>query len=128
MKFLEKAREMNTITKLLIKAITMHSNWVQWAATKFQKKGYLAETVICAYGNEQIVGEVRKFGGGYVFWSKACAGCRVGARLIEDYQKTKKFTESTTMCALLENALFTKAKVSEGDIYNLLPLELRKKK
>lgn len=95
--------------------------WIIWIANKLRKKGYLADLDICAYGNNQIVGKVIKYGGAYIFWSKACSGCPFGEELIRDYKKNRQLPKELS-CALLKNALISQKPVSEGEVKKLLPL------
>jgi len=98
-------------------------NWLGWIVKKLSKKGVLIDPQICAYGNTQIVGRVKKYGNGYVFWSKACGGCPIGEQLILNY-KNKKELPKDLPCILLKNALISQTPVAEGEVVMLLPLEL----
>lgn len=102
---------------------TKKKRWIWWIINKLHKKGILIDPLICAYGNPQIVGKVKKYGNGYIFWSKACGGCPIGEQLILDYKKKKKLPKDLP-CVLLKNALISVTPVAEGEIVKLLPLEL----
>lgn len=99
------------------------SKWLAWIIKKLNKKGILADPQICAYGNSQLVGRVKKYGNAYIFWSKACTGCALPAQLIIDYSKTKELPKDLP-CVLLKNALISPTPVAEGEVVQLLPLEL----
>ena len=107
-------------SKIRTHKIKKVKRWLKWVSSRLMKKGYLADTDICAYGNDQLVGKVKEFGGGYIFWSKACSGCTVGIIMLEEFKKKKKVPEQSP-CILLKNALITKTKVSEGEVVKLLP-------
>lgn len=96
------------------------TKWIKWLINKLRKKGYLVDLDICAYKNEQIVGKVIRYGGTYVFWSKACSGCSIGGELIRNYKKNKQLPQKLP-CALLKTALISQKSVSEGEVI-LLPL------
>ena len=100
------------------------AKWLDWLITKLRKKGYLVGN-ICAYKNTQIVGEVKQYGGAYIFWSKACTGCYPGLNVIEEYKKTRQLPTDFP-CVLLKSVLISLTPIKKGDIINLPPLKVNR--
>src|SRR5438105_3832761 len=86
-----------------------NTNWVAWAAALLKRRNILIDTSICAYGNTQIVDRVKPFGGGSIFWSKACGGCNLGATIIKLHKENRIPTKVLEpFCALLQTGLLTR--------------------
>lgn len=116
-KLIKKATQIAKIKKT--------TKWIMWIVKKLRKKGYLVDIDICAYGQNHIATRVRKFGNAYIFWSKGCSGCQVGQILIAKYKSNNKIPKELS-CALLKNALISKGPVKEGEVVQLLPLDINR--
>ncbi|SRR5213075_2960317 len=94
------------------------ANWRHWACNLLRRRHITVEPSVCAYDKIHLVGKVQSFGGGSLFWSKACSGCELGKLLISTYETFKKVPQDAH-CALLASGLLTRDKVKVGQVYHL---------
>jgi len=92
--------------------------WRLWAYRILRRKNFPIDLSICAYGKSHIVERTKPFGGGYIFWSKACSGCAIGQAII-DIKKRKNIEPDKAHCRFLESGLLTRDQIKTGDIYTL---------
>lgn len=117
---------MSSLTQLVNyfrKSKSTNSNlnkWRQWAYKILRRRNFPMDLSVCAYGKTQLVDHVKPFGGGYIFWSKACSGCHIGDAIINLYKTNRiGFVPRNKHCVFLESGLLTRDPVKPGDLYIL---------
>ncbi|SRR5258706_4662344 len=100
------------------------NKWRLWAFKILRRKNFPIDLSICAYGKNQLVDRVKPFGGGSIFWSKACSGCHIGDAIINLYKTDRtEFIPTHKHCLFLESGLLTRDPVKPGDVYILPPFK-----
>jgi hypothetical protein len=122
---------MSNLTQMLkyfqtSKKVSSLDKWRKWARQILRRKNVTVDLSICAYGNEQLIEKVRPFGGGYLFWSKACGGCPIGRGMLKlvvsQRRNPQEILDAPTHCVFLESGLLTRDAVKPGQVYQLPPV------
>jgi len=98
--------------------ISILNKWRRWAYQVLKRRNFPLDLSICAYGKHHLVDRVKPFGGGYIFWSKACNGCQLGKALI-NLKQNHGLDPAYAHCTFLESGLLTRDQVKPGDVYAL---------